>query len=117
MMSAALEVAAAVLLGAEIRAEAEAVGQALDVALTEAVRRVYALLPLPMVVPEPRQSPPAARARHLHVLVERLIERRRQSGQAPGAPLRADLCGRPWEPGALLDDLLRGSTDGPCVTR
>jgi cytochrome P450 len=93
MMSAALEVAAAVLFGAEIRAEADAVGDALDIALSETVRRVYALVPLPTFVP----SPANLRLRHalgrLHVLVEGLIERRRRS---PGAA------------GDLLDGLLQG---------
>jgi cytochrome P450 len=108
MMSAALEVAAAVLFGAEIAAEADAVGQALDLALAETVRRVYALLPLPMLVPTPANLRLRRAITGLHVLVERLVERRRRSGQGRGAPLRGDLRGRPWEPGALLDDLLQG---------
>jgi cytochrome P450 len=108
MMSAALEVAAAVLFGAEIHTEAEAVGQALDIALAETARRVYALLPLPTFVPSPANLRLRRALRRLHLLVEQMIERRRRSGQASGAPLRADLCGRPWEPGALLDGLLQG---------
>jgi cytochrome P450 len=98
MMSAALEVAAAVLFGAEIRAEADAVGQALDVALSETVRRVYALLPLPTFVPTAANRRLRRALGCLHVLVERLIERRRRTAQAPGD---------------LLDGLLQGLDGRP----
>jgi cytochrome P450 len=108
MMSAALEVAAAVLFGTEIGAEADAVGQALDAALSETVRRIYALLPLPMLVPSAANLRLRRALARLHVLVERIIERRRWSGQGRGAPLGADLGGRRSEPGALLDGLLQG---------
>ncbi len=93
MMSVALEVAAAVLFGAEIRTEAEAVGEALDVALSETVRRIYALVPFPMLVPTPANLRLRRALARLHVLVERMIERRRRGGQAAGN---------------LLDGLLQG---------
>jgi cytochrome P450 len=103
MMSVALEVAAAVLFGAEMRADADAVGEALDVALSETVRRVYALLPLPTFVPSPANLRLRRALARLHVLVERLIERRRRGGQAPGDLLDALLEGLD---GRLRDEVI-----------
>ncbi|MGH8723040.1 MAG: cytochrome P450, partial [Burkholderiales bacterium] len=104
MMGAALEVAATVLFGAELRAEARPVGEALDVALREALRRVYALLPLPLLLPSPANLRFRRALSHLHALIEQVIERRRRSGQARGDLLDAllqELDGR-----ALRDDVI-----------
>jgi cytochrome P450 len=83
MMGAALEVAAKVLFDASMRAEARPVGEALDVALSETLRRVYALLPLPLFVPTGANR----RFRHalarLHGLIEQIIARRRRSSGSP----------------------------------
>jgi cytochrome P450 len=92
MMGAALEVAAEVLFGADVRADARRVGAALDLALREALRRVYALLPLPLSLPSPANLRFRRALSDLHGLVDQVIERRRQRGPR----------------GDLLDALLRG---------
>jgi cytochrome P450 len=81
MMGAALEVAAEVMFGADVQGEARPVGEALDEALAGVLRRVYALLPLPLVVPTPANLRFRGALGRLHAVVQELIERRRRSAE------------------------------------
>ena len=99
MMGAALEIGAEALFGADVRTEARPFGAALNVALAEVVRRIYALMPLPLLVPTPANLRFRRALRRLHAVVQQVIDRRRAEAGA-----RDD----------LLSALLRG-LDGPAL--
>jgi len=99
MMGAALEIGAEALFGADVRTEARPFGAALNVALAEVVRRIYALMPLPLLVPTPANLRFRRALRRLHAVVQQVIDRRRAE-----AGTRDD----------LLSALLRG-LDGPAL--
>jgi cytochrome P450 len=80
MMGAALEIGAEVLFGADLRTEARPFGEALGVALEEVIRRIYAIMPLPLALPSPANLRFRRALRRLHAVVQQVVERRRQSG-------------------------------------
>lgn len=86
MMGAALEIGAEALFGAELRTESGPFGAALGEALREVLRRIYAMLPAPLILPTPANLRLRGALRRLHAVVDAVIERRRRSGED-----RADL--------------------------
>ena len=104
MMGAALEIGAEVLFGADVRTEARPFGEALGVALEEVVRRIYALVPLPLLLPSPGNLRFRRALRQLHAVVQQLIDRRRQSGDERDDLLSALLQGLDGR--ALRDELV-----------
>ena len=99
MMGAALEIGAEALFGADVVAEARPFGAALNVALAEVMRRIYALMPLPLLVPTPANLRFRRALRRLHAVVQQVVDRRR--AEADG---RDD----------LLSALMQG-LDGPAL--
>ena len=104
MMGAALEIGAEVLFGADLRTEARPFGEALGIALAEVIRRIYALLPLPLGLPSPANLRFRRALRRLHAVVEQVIARRRQSEQDHDDLLSALLQGLDGR--ALRDELV-----------
>lgn len=84
MMRLTLAIAARTLFGADVQGEADAVGEALTVAMEYLVHRTRSLLRVPETWPTPANRRALRAVEHLNAILYRIIGERRRTGEDTG---------------------------------
>jgi cytochrome P450 len=104
MTTLGLRVVSGAILGVDLGADADAVGDHLMAALAHLMRRTHSLVAWPAWWPQPAERRFRARVAALDDIVARVIERRRRGRGGDGADLVAALLDARDEDGTGLDD-------------